>query len=609
MIRRRFGRSSANGNLFFSVKNFSEAEKQRIVMWLFRLCDNTLEMANNKEFLNLYLDLVEALDLEEHSIKVVKALINRAIKEKRLTLRKDVPTHMHIYNMIGEVEEVYEEDNILYSNCGEWPSENNRQIDLIRAVFSGDSDTFERLVAYTFFCKENKKAKSFRIPNWPRGEYDIPKSFFELDKDYSYVKILKESFNLSEDEACLLNTIYLSHTIREVYPLLNNLHHQDRDRIEMYCRVMDISFKSLKSLLRHDRKLVSFGLIDNEGCIEQDVIDCIYAEDINMYFSDVLKEDNKKEIYNLDSFSVKEEDTELAVRLLQNGSSANLLLYGSAGAGKTEYARAIAKASGLKPYIFKNELEVDSKKGGTSDKALSRLNCLLALNKEDSVIIVDEAESVLSTGMNMLSLLFGGGGNSSSAKKGTVNTMLENSQNKVIWILNYTDPLDESTLRRFNYSIRFSEMTSNMLKTIADTKLKKLKLNASLHKQLVDLCGKYRVTGASVDNIVKTVQGMKVQELGEKRVICDVKKVLEANSTLLFGKPKMREKVKDSYDLSILNTSIPANEIVDMVQNACTFAEENQLEGSEAGIRMLFYGMSGTGKTELARYKIGRAHV
>ena len=47
--------------------------------------------------------------------------------------------------------------------------------------------------------------------------------------------------------------------------------------------------------------------------------------------------------------------------------------------------------------------------------------------------------------------------------------------------------------------------------------------------------------------------------------------------------------------------------IVEMVQNAAKFAEKNK--GTESGIRMLFYGLSGTGKTELARYiaeKLGK---
>ena len=69
----------------------------------------------------------------------------------------------------------------------------------------------------------------------------------------------------------------------------------------------------------------------------------------------------------------------------------------------------------------------------------------------------------------------------------------------------------------------------------------------------------------------------------------------------------MREKTKSSYDISVLNSTIPAEEIVEMVENAKAYAQKNEVE--DQGIRMLFYGLSGTGKTEFARYisqKLGK---
>ena len=61
-----------------------------------------------------------------------------------------------------------------------------------------------------------------------------------------------------------------------------------------------------------------------------------------------------------------------------------------------------------------------------------------------------------------------------------------------------------------------------------------------------------------------------------------------------------QKSINSSYDLSVLNTSIPAEEIVEMVQNA--IVNDRKFQGKEKGIRILFYGLSGSGKTNLAHY-------
>ena len=60
------------------------------------------------------------------------------------------------------------------------------------------------------------------------------------------------------------------------------------------------------------------------------------------------------------------------------------------------------------------------------------------------------------------------------------------------------------------------------------------------------------------------------------------------------------KSINSSYDLSVLNTSIPAQEIVEMVQNA--IVNDRKSQGKEKDIRILFYGLSGSGKTNLAHY-------
>ena len=54
------------------------------------------------------------------------------------------------------------------------------------------------------------------------------------------------------------------------------------------------------------------------------------------------------------------------------------------------------------------------------------------------------------------------------------------------------------------------------------------------------------------------------------------------------------------YDINVLNTSMPAQEIVDMVNAALEYDKQN--DGEEKGIRMFFYGVSGGGKSMLARH-------
>lgn len=61
-----------------------------------------------------------------------------------------------------------------------------------------------------------------------------------------------------------------------------------------------------------------------------------------------------------------------------------------------------------------------------------------------------------------------------------------------------------------------------------------------------------------------------------------------------------RHSTDAAYDLGVLNTSIPAEEIVEMVQNAIAYDRSHN--GGPRGIRMLFYGVSGGGKTKLAHY-------
>lgn len=571
-------------NFTYSLKTLNDDDRMEMAYWLYKLAEDEGSIEDKPTMGLFYSSLVEAMNLTDHAFKVLNAMIKKNLKEGSLTLKKMGRNDCHPFSYSKKLPENYMEDENF--EMTPWRSTTLIDVSILRAVFGNrdNEEAFREVVYYTFFGKRNDSLKYFRIPS--DFNYDV--KIDSYGERTERVDNFGDNFAISKKEKKLLNAAYLIAETKELSKI-----QRDMDFLEMYGKMCGLTRREVRLLLTNDKLLVSYGILRDDGSIPVETIDAISADDIKVFFNDIVHEDDKKEIYDVDSFDVTKSDTVLIERLLNNTGSANILFYGAAGSGKTQFARSIARESGKKIYHFKNELEV-----AENDRTLAvrRLNSYLSLEHKDSILIVDEAESVLNTKGSFFGMPM-----NDSVKKGTVNNMMENSKNKVIWILNYTDGLDESTLRRFTYGIKFNQITTGMLKQIADYKFKNVKMSESLHSAILDLCGKYKVTGASVENIVKTVQGMDLKKVAEEAVISDIKKVLKSNSMLVYGESKMRDKVADTYDLSVLNSSVNADKIVKMVENAKKY-EEKTGRGKGSGIRILLYGVSGTGKTEWARY-------
>lgn len=286
----------------------------------------------------------------------------------------------------------------------------------------------------------------------------------------SKLDFLKKELELSEEEARYLLFGYRQAIIEGFTEVLDSFGYNS---MYLYKTVLGITQNQFKLITRSDSKLRQFDFIEDDRSMNPAVVDIIDNQDLSIYFADFIKTQELENTYPLKSFPVPEKNSSIYKGLLQSDTPVSLLLYGAPGSGKTEYAKALVKSAGMKALVFKNESEVMSK-----DIALSRLNCLLSLNRKDTVLIVDEADSLLSTSrMSFFGPL------DSPKTKGLVNKMLESSQNKVIWVVNYTSQIDESTLRRFTVSHKFEPMSVSMLKKIAEKKLEKLEIEKSSKKK------------------------------------------------------------------------------------------------------------------------------
>lgn len=578
-------------NVLLKVKSCSQNDALALTYYLYQLCLDKSFVSDTEELQYLFNALVERLGVQEHLESILNIFIQKLEKEKYLIPEEVSPRYLHPYAYKGKLKINYREDEDIYQNAGNWASNTLRDINLIRVVFSYSKSEcyFAKIVALTFFKKAgtvSQKDIAFST------KIAVPAKIKKAVEDVSTVQFAIDVLKLSKDEGLFLQSIYRLQSVKEMYDVCNSFFHEDDfSRIDIFSKCMGKSQREIRMMLKNDQKLVAYGLVDSDGELETDAIDAISEKDMRLYFIDIIKNEKAENSYEPDSFSIPKEKTEIAIQLLKSKNACNILLYGAPGSGKTEYAKMLVEQSGLRMSTYKNELEV-CEKSDSETRAISRLNCYLSLKKDDSVLVVDEAENVLQTrDFNFFHGI-------SSSKKGTVNRMLEQSENKVIWIVNHTNEMDESTLRRFTYSVKFNQMPKQILRSIAESKLKTLNIPQRLKTDILDMSSKYKVTGASVENIVKAIKSFDYQNCGENKILSDVKLVLEANSSLLYGRKKIRDEVKGSYDLSVLNTSVKACEIVEMLKNA----EENKDEKNPASVRMLFYGMSGTGKTELARY-------
>lgn len=586
-----------------TLNNASVEECRIFAYYLYVICSYKLECypdaEDNEDYLYGIFGFFDRLANKMGQGKAVLNYLSKVIIQyQNHKMLKEIPDFEMNENFCFDGTDIpftYEEDRKIdrVHSCN-MPIPSLLVIDLMRIHYVSRSLDFLLGIIANYLIRRTPAAEITRLQRLP---LQLKSDLAELGN----FEFVKKEVGLSDEEIRLLQCNYRCYTNRTIASILNTF--TETCQKEILARILGISVRQYSALTRQDSKLRLYGFIDEEGKIEDDFFDCVEMGSMQPYFCDLLKRVDCSSCYKMESFNVSDKVKNLMSRMLKSDQSLSLLLYGKPGSGKTEFAKTLAKESGLKVYVFKNERELSGEK---DQNVLARLNCLLSMNSTDSLYIIDEADSLLRTcdssffGMKMPSKI-----------KGTVNKMLEESRNKIIWIVNFTSQIDESTLRRFTYSCKFDSMTRKQLRSITASKLKTLELPEATNNQILDLMEQYKVTGASVDNVIKTIKCLGCGENAgagdvsenNQPLVQSVKSVLKENSLLINGKNTMRESVSSTYDLSVLNASMEPAHIVRMVQNARDFAEKsNTANEAQNGIRMLFYGVSGTGKTEFARY-------
>lgn len=289
-------------------------------------------------------------------------------------------------------------------------------------------------------------------------------------------------------------------------------------------------------------------------------------------------------------------DTELMVEMLshyQKGSPLNIFMYGVEGTGKTELSKAIAKRLGKKLILTNLDNSGDNKDNPFSNKIIDKMSSILlasyTFRNDDAIILVDEADCVLNC-----------------CEKGELNCFLEKLNAPIIWISNNTEFIEPSSLRRFDFSLKFERLDSSRRVDIWKSIVKTQKAEKLLDEAtIIKLSSEIPVTAGGITQAIRTAKALK--KAGSKLDPKDiVQRMTKAQAELLGLELEFNNRDTDThapkYSIDILNTDVSMERLTKVIRNFDakwqTFEEGDRPDS----LNILLYGAPGTGKTEFARH-------
>ena len=162
----------------------------------------------------------------------------------------------------------------------------------------------------------------------------------------------------------------------------------------------------------------------------------------------------KSDDYNFDLINTDCNMEDLAKKIKKTGKlNFSLCLYGEAGTGKSEYAKQIADMLGLE-VVFKRASDLMSKWVGETEQNIAK--AFRDARNKKAVLIFDEADSFLQSRENAQR-------NWEISQVNEMLTWMETHPYPFICTTNFMDSLDEASLRRFTFKIKFKYMTTHQV--------------------------------------------------------------------------------------------------------------------------------------------------
>ena len=443
-----------------------------------------------------------------------------------------------------------------------------------------------------FLGIESKEPKEEDIQNLKNRFEILEKSQISCElKDLEHnLNLLQENLGLNSTERDILRFVaimYNYEVISNACSLLGDLNNIQATKA--ISKVLNLRFGDVQKAFRKDGIFAKTSIVKLENNVHNlkykiDVINnnfmCdlfVKCESMDEIFESAIKPCNKTNLTTKNYPHIKE-DMKILLSFLKNAirkkqKGVNVLLYGSAGTGKTEFSKAVASELNLKLY----EVAYDDGDGYANEYQRIRSYCLAqsVLSAGSNLLMYDEAEDIFNT-KNDEKRQYG---------KAFINRSLETNYLPTIWINNNIYCMDEAVVRRFNLAIEIGIPTEDVRAKI----IKKYSENLIDNKLVKKLAKNRFVAPAVVSNASLVVSNLNTKDKNKafERVI--------SNTLKAQGYDEIEKDEKPSVDL-------PSSYDPNFVNSDCDLTELMQGIKSSKNARMCLYGVPGTGKSAYAKF-------
>ncbi|GIX40503.1 MAG: hypothetical protein KatS3mg129_0236 [Leptospiraceae bacterium] len=508
----------------------------------------------------------------------------------------------------------------------------------IRSKLYEDDFDIDEPVSYSRDAKEIE----FAILNLPKNEknkfFNNLKEFINnqakkiKDTDHKKIKKSKENenkifktklenlkkfLNLNDLEIQVLEFVYYFCSNESFSEILEEIIKTYNITLTIALLLNEDEYK-IKNILQKKSKLIYYGVIDffdmNELQLNEDIYE--YLTDLSSldftdrFFKIIDPEipEHKNQILDIELFHFYKDKIKIIQTLLQSEGKNNILFYGESGTGKTSLAKSII-ASLNKKIIYVSNSQMDTTNNSfishRNDSFPNRITSLIiACNyakDNNGIVVMDEADEFLNSHFSFFSLFFSVSQTKTSIQKNWLNDFLENHNYKIIWITNHTMLMDESVKRRFDYSIHFSTFNGETREYIIKQILKKYNLENKIESENFN---EYFLDPSLpigiIDNVLKQLeQILNVNPDTSKEELIQIgKELFNSSYELVYNNRfKTPQKVIDFYDVNLIHSAPSTTQVINQIEN---FISNNK--NKDKNLNCLFYGLSGTGKTEFAKY-------